>query len=199
MPRALDALSDEALGREIWALWHHYFITNVPFTINGKPAGQITDEQLEAILPSFRGIVRVATFNQDTDNESLAGIEKGLRLCASGDFDRGGRMFRAYLERLDEARTGRRRQSAIAGNARPDYLQRVLTEIDEQKPGITPLETKEELKRRVGAPGEEPRIHAWDEDADEVQWMEKGKPMLSAPFSGLKDRLYKIRRRRSTG
>ena len=54
MPRFLDLVSDEDLGREIFALWHSYYIQNLPFTINGASVSQITNKQLEQILPRFR-------------------------------------------------------------------------------------------------------------------------------------------------
>jgi hypothetical protein len=196
MRMPLDRLSNEDLGREIWALWHHYFITNLPFTMNGDPVAQITGEQLEAILPSFKGIVRVATFNQDTDNESLAGVEKGLRLCASGNFNRGGRMFRAYFERLDEAKTGRRRQSAIASSPRPDYLQNVLVDLVKAKPNITRSEAIEELQRLADLPDDDPgRRNPKIERVAEgrVEWREPSNPAASAPLSNIKYRLRNTR------
>jgi hypothetical protein len=197
MPRTgLDDISDEALGREIFALWHHYFITNVPFTMNGNPVDQITDEQLEAILPTFRGIARVAAFNQDTDNESLAGVEKGIRLCGSGNFNRGGRMFRAYFERLDEAKTGRRRQSAIASNPRPDYLQSVLIDLVRKKPNVSRGEAIEELRRLEALPDNDPgRHHPKIERVAEgrVEWREPNNPAASAPLSNIKYRLRNAR------
>ena len=80
MPRFLDCVSDEDLGREIWALFHAYYIQNLPFTINGAPVSRITNKQLEQILPGFRVIVRVATFDQDTDDEGLSQAQR--RDCA---------------------------------------------------------------------------------------------------------------------
>jgi hypothetical protein len=194
MSRLLDSLSDEDLGREIWALWHAYYIQKLPFTINGASVSRITNKQLKQILPGFRVIVRVATFDQDTNDESLAGLEKGLRRCSSGDFAGGGRLFRAHFERRIEAKTGRRRQSAIASLPRPDYLQTVLMELVRANFSITKQAAIEELKRREGPPGEEPRIDRVDEREDEVWWIEPGKPEKSAPLSGLKHRLRNARR-----
>jgi len=150
MSRVLDHMTDEQLGKEINALWHAYFIQNLPFTINGAAVREITDEQLKQILPGFRGIVRVATFDQDADNASLTSVEKGLRRCAFGDFAGGGKLFRAYFEQRDEAKTGRRRQSAIARKKRPrrrTYLQEVSREIVTANPGIQWEGFLKELRR----------------------------------------------------
>jgi hypothetical protein len=210
MPRALDALSDEALGREIWALWHHYFITNVPFTINGDTVPKITNEQLEAILPGFRGIVRVATFNQDTDNESLTGVEKGLRLCGSGNFDRGGRMFRAYFERLDEAKTGRRRQSALARRKRrSSYLHTRVAEMVKAQQDITTPEVLRRLERLVEQEAhldwkvlpKMDRVENENDGKGVIEWSEPnrrkrgGEPLAkSAPTSTIPHMLSRIRK-----
>jgi hypothetical protein len=200
-------LPDEQLGIGFWKYWCAYLLQALKVRVDGIPVDPIPPALLEEIAPAVMEAIRVKALQQDTANEALAGVEKALRLCASGDYAAGGRLLRqyhgrriAFLAALDEAATRRHYQAAIAVHARPDYLTRVLTEIDEQNPGIGPLEATEELKRRVGAPGEEPRIHSVDEDeAHEVRWVEKGKPVQSALLSGVKDRLYKIRRHRSTG
>jgi hypothetical protein len=149
--------------------------------------------------------IRIATLALDTDNQALAGLEKAHLLIAAGkpeNLPRAGRMFREHLSQrvtqiaaLNELATGHYHQSAAAKSARPDYLHRVLKELVEQNPKITPLQAREALKRRMGDPGVEPRIDGVDEDmTGEVRWVEKDKPRQSAPLSGLKDRLLKIRR-----
>jgi hypothetical protein len=198
MSRVLDALSDEQLGKEVFALWHAYFIRSLPFTINGAPVREITDTQLRQILPGFRGIVRVATFNQDTDDASLTGVEKGLRRCASGNFAGGGKLFRPYFEQRDEARTGRRRQSAIARKKRPgrrDYLHTVLAEILTANPRIKWPEVLEELSRRASLPRDpdKPRIERVCEAEDVVEWVEPGKEAAELSLKRTKGRFYEAR------
>jgi hypothetical protein len=185
-------LPDEQLAIAAWVWW-----VSANLVKWGIPLDRATPEDVEH--------VRIATLALDTDNQALAGLEKAHLLMAAGnpeDRSRAGRMIREYfaqrvthISALNELATGHHRQSAVAKSARPDYLQHVLTKILERRLDTTPLEAKEELKRRVGAPGEEPRIHCVDEDAGEVQWFEKGKPeRQSAPLSGLKDRLSKGRK-----
>jgi hypothetical protein len=194
--------SDEQLGIEFWNSWCAYKLQGLQVRVHGVALDPIPPAFREEFRPAFVEAIRIEAFKEDTANEGLVGIEKALRLCASGNYAAAGRLVRQYFARritLEEAQnelaTGHHRQSAVAHNARPDYLQRCLTEIVDQKPDITPLKAIQELKRRVGPPGEEPRIHGVDEEAGEVQWYEKGKPLLqSAPLSALKDRLYNVRK-----
>jgi hypothetical protein len=193
--------SDEQRGLKFWSCWCAYMFQGLQVSVGGIPLDPIAPEFLDKFLPAFVEAVRGATFRQDTANEDLAGIEKALHRCASGDYAAGGRLLHQFFSRritltsaMNELATAHHRQSAFARKGRPDHLKCVLTELVEQNPGITPLEAKEELKRRVGFPGQEPRIHCVDEDAGEVQWYEKGKPELrSAPLSALKDRLHRAK------
>ena len=197
MPRFLDLVSDEDLGREIFALWHSYYIQNLPFTINGASVSQITNKQLEQILPGFREIVRLATFDQDTDDESLTGLEKGLRRCESGDFTSGGKLFRAHFERRIEAKTGRRRQSAAGRQPRPGrrhYLQDVLREIVTANPGIRWEGAIQELRRREepSSNSDKPQIELVHE-VKGVEWFEPGKGARNLPISKVRAIFYKER------
>jgi hypothetical protein len=187
-------LPDEQLALAAWTWW-----VSANLEERGIPLDRATSEDVERI--------RITTLALDTDNQALAGLEKAHRLMAAGkpeDRPRAGRMFREHISQrvtqqaaLNELATGHHRQSAFASSARPDYLQCVLIDLMKANPNIAPLQAKEELKRRVGGPGVEPRIHCVDEEAEEVRWYEKGKPELqSAPFSGLKDRLFKARKAR---
>jgi hypothetical protein len=196
MPRGLDLVSDEDLGREIFALWHSYYIQNLPFTINGASVSQITNKQLEQILPGFRDIVSLATFDQDTDDESLTGLEKGLRRCGSGDFTGGGRLFRAHFERRIEAKTGRRRQSAAASKPRPGrrhYLQDVLREIVTANPGIKWGGALNELRRRAELPRDPDKPHIEQVcEVEGVAWLEPGKVARDPlPMKKVKALFYK--------
>jgi hypothetical protein len=201
---AYRELSDEQFGMEFWNSWCAYKLQGLQVRVDGVPLDPVPPAFFEEFLPDFVEAIRIEAFKEDTDNEGLMGLKEALRLCASRNYAAAGRLVRQHFSRritllsaLNELATGHHRQSATARNARPDYLQRCLTEIDDQKPDVTPLEAKEELKRRVGAPGEEPRIHCVDEDAGEVQWYEKGRPeQQSAPLSALKDRLYNVRKAR---
>jgi hypothetical protein len=177
MQRLLDRISDEDLGRDFCVLWERYWIENVPFTINGASVPQIPDDQLKLILPAFKGLIRVASLNQDTNNYELMGLEKALHLYTSGDYTRVGKIFRAYTEHRDEAKTGRRRQSTIARKKRPgrrSYLHEVLRDIAT----VTSKweEALKELHRRAEPSGnwDEPHIERVSE-AEGVEWHEQGK------------------------
>ena len=150
---AVREQSNEQLGREFWTSWCAYKLQAVRVRVDGLLLDPIPLDFLQEFMPAFVEAVRIETFKEDTDNESLVGIEKALLLCTSGNYAAAGKLIRQHFARrttltsaMNELATGHHRQSAFAGNGRPDHLQRVLTEMVEQKLDITPREAKEELK-----------------------------------------------------
>jgi hypothetical protein len=129
-----------------------------------------------------------------------SGSKKALKVVANGELARGGRMFRDYCNRLkitiaafDEAKTGRRRQSAKAKKPRPDAFNGLIEEILQRKPKITVDELIDECRKEAGGD----IIYEINDDDRKVVWIDKKakrERLRDAPFSGLKDRLSRARK-----
>jgi hypothetical protein len=206
-PSEFYDLPDEQLALAAYTWWAAAHLESSCVLVDGKPVEHVTPELLEAILPVALERIRQATFDQNTDNEALVGVEKALCLIASGDpanLPRAGAMFRQhsgnralFLAALKEAATGHGHQSAIASKPRPDFLQKTLIEIVTADPGIQLPGVIRELKRRADLPDHDPgrhnpRIERVDDGG--VQWREPNKPDAEAPLTGLKDRLTNARK-----
>jgi hypothetical protein len=179
---ALD-LPDDELGKYILAWWAAYQLE-----CKGIPYQAADEEILEKI--------RIGTLGMDSDNAELSALEKSLRLAASGDVTRAGKLFRQYSLKeakhqaaCDEAVTGRRRQRAYAKKPRVDPLHEMIDEILEKNPQINTAGLLSELRAREG-------ISAIDEiDEDKIYFEDGRKP---AKISGLKDRLGRARKKFSS-
>ena len=108
----LLALPDYELGLQCWAWWVVAQTESLGFSQQ-----ELTPEIVENI--------RVKTLEIDSDNPTVSALEKTLRLAASGQIERAGKMFRDLMKMeqmqkaaIDEAVTGRRRQTKNAKKLR---------------------------------------------------------------------------------
>jgi hypothetical protein len=180
----LLGLSDKDLGLRLYALWA---------VAQAEKLG-ISEDQISAEIAED---LRLRALRLDTDSEDLAGLEKALHLCAKGDSTRGGRMFRKHLHRqamgiatLDEAKTGRRRQRALAQKPRTDALQAVILDVVRRKPAIqcNELIAQLRLQEHRGV------IEAINEAEACIEWTDKKRRAKSTALSALPARLSRARK-----
>src|SRR5262249_44868989 len=77
-------LPDDQLGLHLFAWWVGFQAEN-----KGVPLDKIPEDFVEQL--------RVATLGIDTDDARYTAVEKALRLVASGDAARGGKLFRGLM------------------------------------------------------------------------------------------------------
>jgi hypothetical protein len=179
----LLGLSDEDLGLRFYAWWA---------TAQAEKLGVSQDQ----ITPENAEHLRLRALSLDTDNEDLAGLERALQVCAKGDLARGGRMFRQHLLRqamaiatIDEAKTGRRRQRAVAQRPRTDALRALILEIVQRKPAITLSELIAELRLQEHGPV----IETVNDSEACVEWTDKKHRAKSTSFAALSVRLSRAK------
>jgi hypothetical protein len=197
-PEEFFSLPDEELGRVFWVWWVVYKLQGAHIWDEGIPVFAVPRWMLKHILPAAVEHIRIQMLQEFTGNEGNLGVERTLHLCASWKFADGGHMLRQVRTRRNSSKETSEKlakyskhQQLFASQPRPDYLQLVLIELVQANFKITPLEAIEELKRRVGLPGVEPRIDRVE--GGKVWWVEPKKDVQSAPLSGLKDRLQSAR------
>jgi hypothetical protein len=83
-PEKFYDLPDEQLGFEFWKYWCAYKLQGLRVRVDGVALDLIPPTLLDEIAPAVIEAIRRETFREDTANEALAGVEKALRLCASG-------------------------------------------------------------------------------------------------------------------
>lgn len=123
--------------------------------------------------------------------------KEALQVAASGDFSKGGRMFRSYHQRqvmtaaaFNEVKTGRRRQQANAKKSRQDALGAMLLEIMERNPAITSDQLLAELRKRERGVV----IESINDEEKTIEWINKDGRPRDTPFSGLKDRISRAQK-----
>lgn len=171
--------------------WHGWLTFSA--ARRGIPATSITPEVQEA--------VRLATLGLDTDNQAMAALEKILRRIAGytpGAEIKIAEMIRAHFRgnalhvaALEEAVTGRRRQRANGRKARTDALQVIVMECLKKSPLIS-------LEGLLGQLSRYPRggtIEQVDDFEQVVDWYDGNHRCASTPFSGLKHRLSRARKK----
>lgn len=108
-------LPDDELGSHLLVLYagYHAEKKNIPTYL-------FTD-----FVDDFVEAIRSQTLKMDTDNVEQVALEKAIKLIAGGEPARGGKLFREHMKKratfiaaLDEAVTGRRRQTANAKKPR---------------------------------------------------------------------------------
>ena len=189
-PIANLALGDEDLARQFWAWWVCFQAERVGISRDG-------------ITPEIAEGIRAATVGLDTDNEALAGLEKALRLIASGaSRTRAGSLVRQRFGRLavqmaaaDEAATGRRRQRANARRQRPDAMQAFVLEVLTSEPA---MHTKTLLQKLRSIEGLEPAVTGGFkvESVTDVivEWSAKGTPAAETTVAALPSRISRARK-----
>jgi hypothetical protein len=176
---------DDPLGLHLFTWW-------VAFNAEckGIPPTSVTVEIIEKI--------RISTLGIDTEDARNAALEKALRLAATGDFARAGKILRAHVSdmslnmaALDEAVSGKRRQRAIAKKRRRDGLQLRIEEIVAEHPDIGTRGLLAALRTDQHGGVIE---HISDEDDGTIEWCDENDPAGTAPISGLKDRLSRAKK-----
>lgn len=184
------AISDKELVAKYWRDW-------LELQLEKKGA------DLTALTPEIAERIRVATLGIDGDVERFAGEEKMLRRIAQGiaqgDLRSAANLIRQMNARKaeeqsvrDEAKTGRRKQRALAQRPRTDALQAIIIRMVEAKPNITCPGLLSEL------------IIIAARDDDEIQDIDELSIMIadnrrdaarSYPLSGLPGRLSRAKRK----
>lgn len=169
-------LPDEQLGFHLLAYWsaHHAQQRNIPIH-------EISLEFIEAI--------RVQSLKIDTDNIEHIALEKAIVYIAKGEVARGGKLFKEHmmqgayhLAALDEAVTGRRRQTENAKKSRTQPFQALIISIVEQTPDVQQNQLLNILKKH-------PSI-IFNSDGETLSF--DGDLI---PITGLKDRLSRARKK----
>jgi hypothetical protein len=96
-----------------------------------------------------------------------------------------------HVVALDEAATGRRRQRAISRKPRTDGLQSIILEVMRNKPSVTVSELIAQL--RLYPTGE--IIDGINDDDETIDWHDTRHLTTSTPFSALKHRMSRARRK----
>jgi len=171
-------LSDEELGIYMFSWWVAYLANT-----RGIQPEEVTIEMVENI--------RTLSLDIDTDSEDVISIEKALRLAASGEVVRAGKIFRDHLSNrainiaaMDEAISGRRKQTKRARKSRLDSLSSLILVILTEKPTMSYIEVLEMLRKH------ERGDVIYEIDEDDIWLVGKEEPV---PISGLKDRVYRLR------
>jgi hypothetical protein len=183
-----DAL--DSPNHELGGLLLGYFIAAQAVDL-GIPPDQIPED--------FAEQVRQRILTLETATASNAALEKALHKAAAGDFEFAGKLTRellsngaAFMAALDEVTTGRRRQTKNARKSRPDALSALIVDIVEQKPDVTESELLAELRKHD-------RGSVIDDiTEDRIFYSKNGYGGHSAPISGLKDRLSRLRKKRES-
>ena len=182
----LIALTDEQLGFAFWDYW-----LAVQAIARRIPLEQVTAE--------FQEQIRTYTFNIDADLPASVVFEKVLKFCAIGKFARAGRILRATLndgaitqELIDELRTGKRRQRALAEKDRADPLAKLIAGIVNKTPDISEPDLRTALRAE--------QRHGVIDEIDDIEgaiWLvdKHGRGGESVPLSGLKDRLSRAKKK----
>lgn len=184
------AIPDKELVAKFWRGW-------IELQLEKKGA------DLSALTPEIAERIRVATLGMDGDVERVAGEEKMLRRIAQeiaeGDVSSAANLIRQVIRRKtdeqdvrDEAKTGRRKQRALAQKPRSNALQAIIARMVEAQPDIT-------------CPGLLAQLRAMaDRDDDEVLECDEhsvliadnpDSPGRSYLLSGLPDRLSRAKKK----
>jgi len=183
-PEFLD-LPDEELGGRLLAWWIAYQAEE-----RGIPIDAITEDVAERI--------RAASVDMNIDSAAHVSLEKALRLAAGGDFARAGKLLRQRM--LDGAQQEVFRKEALSGTVRQrerarrdriDALQALIIGIMRRKPQTTVNEMPAELRKFQG----QGVIETVQEEDGIIEWSDKRGGAKSAPFSGLKDRMSRARKK----
>ena len=137
-------LPDDELGYHLLALWAGYHAEK-----NNIPIHDMTFDFVEAI--------RTQSLKMDTDNVEQVTLEKAIKLIAGGEPARGGKLFREHMKKgatfiaaLDEAVTGRRRQTSNAKKPRTTPFQQLIINLVTQDPSMNENALEHALKNQEG-------------------------------------------------
>jgi hypothetical protein len=173
-------LPDEELGIYMLSWWVAYLANT-----RGIQPEEVTSEMVENI--------RTLSLDMDTDSEDVISLEKALRLAASGEVVRAGKIFRdrqsnraINLAAMDEAITGRRKQTERARRPRLDSLSSLILEILTENPEMS----SDKILRTLRGYERGDVIDEIDEGS--IWLVGRGKPV---PISGLKDRVSRMRKK----
>lgn len=150
----------------------------------------------EAYAARIVELVQQLPDEYDYGGAENAALFLAMRLAAHGKFELAGIRFRDFwtngvrvMGAIDEACTGRRRQSRIAREPRIDALQGLIAEILKASPGLGCKQLLKELeKHRCG-----PVIK--NIDNSHICFCNDDGKYKKAPISGLKDRLSRAKQR----
>ena len=169
-------LPDDELGYHLLAVWagYHAQKLNIPIHL-------VTFDFVEAI--------RSQTLKMDTDNVEHVALEKAIKLIAEGQPARGGKLFREHMKKgatfiaaLDEAVTGRRRQTANAKKPRTTPFQQLIINLITKDPNMTENALEHALKKQEGVTF----------TPDDMIIYKKQKPI---PRTALKDHLFRAKKK----
>lgn len=137
-------LPDDELGYHLLAFWAGYHAEK-----QNIPIHDITFDFVEAI--------RSQSLKMDTDNVEQVTLEKAIKLIAGGEPARGGKLFREHMKKgatfiaaLDEAVTGRRRQTSNAKKPRTTPFQQLIINLVTQDPSMNENALEHALKKQEG-------------------------------------------------
>ena len=153
-------------------------------------------EKLLADHPEpFRDALLTA-FDLDQDDREGVLLEKAAKFCARGELARAGKLTRDFIEeRADrnkdkaELERGRTRQGERAKKPRPNLYKKLIEGIVCRQPDISESELLGRLMSAV-ANGVLESI-----DSDNITWSNENGEKKTRSVSGLKDMLYKARKK----
>ena len=172
-------LPDDELGSHLLVLYagYHAEKKNIPTYL-------FTD-----FVDDFVEAIRSQTLKMDTDNVEQVALEKAIKLIAGGEPARGGKLFREHMKKgatfiaaLDEAVTGRRRQTANAKKPRPTPFQQLIINLITKDPNMTENALEHALKKQEGVTF----------TPDDMIIYKKQKPI---PRTALKDHLFRAKKK----
>lgn len=168
-------LPDDELGYHLLALW-----AGAQAAKRNIPIHDMTFDFVEAI--------RSQSLKMDTDNVEQVALEKAIKLIAGGEPARGGKLFREHMKKgatfiaaLDEAVTGRRRQTSNAKKPRTTPFQQLIISLVTQNPSMNENALEHALKKQEGV--------TFTPD-DMIIYKEK-----SIPRTALKDHLFRAKKK----
>jgi len=139
-------------------------------------------------VDAFIEDIRSQRLKMETDNVEQVALEKAIKLIAGGEPARGGKLFREHMKKgatfiaaLDEAVTGRRRQTSNAKKPRTTPFQQLIISLVTQDPSMNENALEHALKKQEGV--------TFTPD-DMIIYKEK-----SIPRTALKDHLFRAKKK----
>lgn len=188
--------SDIEVGFEVWKWMVLSIVDQMPLPPDGEiPINKNFAEELRAVIAHIDG-----------DDVEFAGVEKALKRIASGDIERGGRIYRDWHKRfqvilpalMDEAINGTRRQRRAARSDRTDALQELIIGMLGDRPDISESELLTALYHHEGRGVIESISDGKIEFATGGKLKDgiaEGARIKDAKVSGLKHRLSRARKK----
>ena len=146
-------LDDATIGVH-FAAWFLNFVLSGWGIDLAEEFSQKSWETLLADHPELFHDALLAALDLNQDDLEGVHLEKAAKFCARGELARAGLLIRRFIEEriergqlVDEANTGRRRQSKHAKRPRPDTLSKLIYQLVEITNGeISESELKDELE-----------------------------------------------------